>query len=68
MARGRAGKSSDGLVPIGDLITFKLRRQIKASAGPTPIQQRLLDTVCPRSATAAVEGRISTKTTPWPGL
>ena len=45
MARGRAGKSSDSLVPIGDLITPKLRRQIKASAGPTPIQQRLLDTV-----------------------
>jgi len=45
MGRDRAGKGDAGLTLIGDLITPKLVRQIKASAGPTPIQRRLLDTV-----------------------
>jgi hypothetical protein len=45
MAKGRAGKSSGGLMPLGDIVTPKLIRQIKASAGPTPIQRRLIDTV-----------------------
>ena len=32
-----------GLVPIGDLITPKLVRQLKQRSGPTPIQQRLIE-------------------------
>jgi hypothetical protein len=45
MAKGsREGKYEDGFTRIGDLITPKLVRQIKRRSGPTPIQQRLIDT------------------------
>jgi Plasmid encoded RepA protein len=37
MSRGKKG-----LTPIGELITPKLIREIKRRAGPTPIQQRLI--------------------------
>ena len=37
-------RGQQGLIPIGDLITPKMMRQLKARSAPTPIQQRLLDT------------------------
>src|SRR5580693_3020960 len=36
-------KRSDGLIPIGDILTPKILRAIKRSAGPTPIEKRLID-------------------------
>jgi Plasmid encoded RepA protein len=36
-------KRSDGLTPIGDILTPKILRAIKRSAGPTPIEKRLID-------------------------
>jgi hypothetical protein len=44
MAKGRAGKGAGELTPISDLVTPKLKRQLKPQLGPTPIQQRLIDT------------------------
>jgi hypothetical protein len=32
------------LTPVGNLVTPKLRRQLRAMTGPTPIQRRLIDT------------------------
>jgi hypothetical protein len=37
-------RGQQGLIPIGDLITPKMMRQLKARSEPTPIQKRLLDT------------------------
>src|SRR5271166_4170352 len=39
----REEKDAGGLTRIGDLITPKLRREIKRRSGPTPIQQRLIE-------------------------
>lgn len=44
MVRGRKGKGTGELTPISDLVTPKLKRQLKPQLGPTPIQQRLIDT------------------------
>jgi hypothetical protein len=44
MAKGRAGKGAGELTPISDLVTPKLKRQLKPQLSPTPIQQRLIDT------------------------
>jgi hypothetical protein len=44
MAKGRAGKGDGQLTIVGDIVTPKLKRQIKAiKTGPTPIQRRLID-------------------------
>jgi Plasmid encoded RepA protein len=36
-------RGEQGLIPLGDLITPKLMRRIKRSAGPTPIERRLIE-------------------------
>ena len=44
MAKRRAGNGTGDLIPVGNLVTPKLRRQLRAMTGPTPIQRRLIDT------------------------
>src|ERR1017187_4410676 len=44
MVKSRAGKGMGDLTPVGNLVTPKLRRQLRAMTGPTPIQRRLIDT------------------------
>ena len=43
MGKRRVGNGTGDLIPIGNLITPKLRRQLKAATGPTPIQRRLIE-------------------------
>jgi len=44
MVKSRAGKGTGDLTLVGNLVTPKLRRQLRAMTGPTPIQRRLIDT------------------------
>jgi hypothetical protein len=44
MAKRRAGNGTGDLIPVSNLVTPKLRRQLRAMTGPTPIQRRLIDT------------------------
>ena len=44
MAKRRAGNGTGNLIPVSNLVTPKLRRQLRAMTGPTPIQRRLIDT------------------------
>jgi hypothetical protein len=44
MVKRRAGNGTGDLIPVGNLVTPKLRRQLRAMTGPTPIQRRLIDT------------------------
>ena len=46
MAKSKVGKGEGELTLVGDLVTPKMARLLKAaSTGPTPIQRRLLDTM-----------------------
>jgi hypothetical protein len=44
MAKRRAGNGTGDLIPVSNLVTPKLRRQLRAMTGPTSIQRRLIDT------------------------
>jgi hypothetical protein len=44
MVKRRAGNGTGDLIPVSNLVTPKLRRQLRAMTGPTPIQRRLIDT------------------------